>query len=250
VKLTSREITNAPDISFLSLSLSLSLSCNLPRYVASRINQPAPAVHKLAVWVEASLSSLHFAKLTCTKSLPHYWRTRVRRPRCPRIWESGIFFLLSVRPLRFLSIRLESADVNATIRPSVRAWLSRTPSPPFVLALCFSLFLLRYVCTLDPGLAHCSARSPAYLHTTYITLFRGREFVARSAVLVIVVVGTVGFSSLLSRDHRHIWKRNPEGIIFWICSNVGRVASQLKFDSKIQDITKFCLCNERKLIWF
>jgi len=73
-------------------SLSLSLSCNLPRYVASRINQPAPAVHKLAVWVEASLSSLHFAKLTCTKSLPHYWRTRVRRPRCPRILGIRHFF--------------------------------------------------------------------------------------------------------------------------------------------------------------
>lgn len=198
------------------------LSRNLPGYVASRINQPA--VHKLAVWVEAGLSSLHFAKLTRTKSLPHYWRTRVRRPRRePADPGNPAFFFLSVRPLRFLSIRLlESADVNTTIRPSVRAWLSRTPCPLHPRSL---PRLLRYVRTLDPG-PHIVPRDLLRTHTRRILHCSAVGNSSRDpTVLVMVVVGTVSPCSYLDRDRRHIWKRNPEGMIFWICSNVGRVVS-------------------------
>lgn len=170
----------------------------------------------MAVWVEAGLSSLHLAKFTRTKSLPHYWRTRVRRPRREPADPGNPEFFSPFRPPSPLS--LYSPRVGGCERDDKAQRTCVTLSYPVPCSPLRPRSLPRLPSPLRtyprPGTAHCSARSPAYSHTTYITLFRAREFVSRSAVLVMVVVGTVGFSSLLSRDRRHIWKHNPEGIIF------------------------------------
>jgi len=154
------------------------LSRNLPGYVASRINQLA--VHKLAVWVEAGLSSLHFAELTRTKSLPHYWRTRVRRPRREPADPGNPAFFFPFRPPSPLSLysppRVGGCEHDDKAQCTC-VTLSYPVPPSSSLSTSSSL-----LCTYPrPGTAHCSARSPAYSHTTYTTLFRGREFVARSS---------------------------------------------------------------------
>lgn len=86
--------------------LELSFRRNLPLYVASRINQAAPAVHKLVSGLSRAREKERKSLCTCsrfnprTKSLPHYWRTRRirRRPR------EGVRGILGIRhffsPLR------------------------------------------------------------------------------------------------------------------------------------------------------
>lgn len=187
--------------------LSLSLSHSLSWYVALYINQPAPAVHKLAVWVEAGLSSLHFAKLTRTKSLPHYWRTRVRRPRREPADPGNPTFFFPFRPPSPLS--LYSPRVGGCERDDKAQRTCVTlsyPVPPPSSSLC-RVFLLRYVCTLDPG-PHIVPRDLLRTHTRRILHCSAVGNSSRDPTVLVMVA--VGFSSLLSRDRRHIWKRNPK----------------------------------------
>lgn len=189
----------------------LEFSRSLPRYVALCINQPAPAVHKLVVWVEAGLSSLHFAKLTRTKSLPHYWRTRVRRPRREPADPGNPAFFFPFRPPSPLSLYSPRVGECERDDKAQRTCVTLSYPVPPSSSLCL-VFLLRYVCTLDPG-PHIVPRDLLRTHTRRILHCSAVGNSSRDpAVLVMVVVGTVGFSSLLFRHH--IWKRNPEGIIF------------------------------------